>query len=115
MTAAARRWKLNFHKAMMQYADDCALFSRAFNPKKHCLHVKIVNAMPNLYTKDNRISHASVDVDNLNKLTLDGVFSFLPSIDDCAITLLTSSKVYAVDEVISIELELVDFILPSSI
>lgn len=112
LTAAARRWKLSFHKQMLSYKDDCDLFSRSFDPKKHEIHVKIVNHMDNLFTRDGKVSHASIDVDNLNKLTLDGVFSFLPGIDDCAITLLTSSKVYALTDSITIELELVEFVKP---
>ena len=112
LTAAARRWKLNFHKAMMQYADECALFSRAFCPYKHQVKMTIINKMPNLFTKDGRVSHASVDTDNLNKLTIDGIFSFLPAIDDCAVFPLFSDKAYSKEESIVIELELLEFTLP---
>lgn len=91
---------------MIMRQDDCALFSRSFNPFEHCVKVTITNRMINLLTKDGRISHASVDVDNLNKLTLDGVFSFLPGIDDCAITSLISSKIRAKDDSIAVDLEI---------
>jgi hypothetical protein len=113
LTAAARRWKLNFHKSMLSYQGDCDLFSRSFDPFRHCIQVTIVNHMTNLFTKDGKISHASIDTDNLNKLTLDGIFSFLPAIDDCAVTQLNSSKVYAPADSISIELELIEFVKPS--
>jgi Holliday junction resolvase RusA-like endonuclease len=106
LTAAARRWKLQFHKQMLSYQDDCALFSKSFDPFKHCIHAKITNYVSNLITKDGRVSHASNDVDNLNKLTLDSVFSFLPTLDDCAITKLTSEKILAPEDSVSVELEI---------
>ena len=113
LTAAARRWKLSFHKQMLSYQTDCSLFNSLFDPFKHCIRVTIVNHMSNLFTRDGRISHASNDTDNLNKLTIDGVFAFLPALDDCAITHLTSSKVLSKDESIDIELELIEFVKPS--
>lgn len=112
LTAPARRWKLDFHKNMLSYMDEAALFSRAFDPLKHSVQVSIENYMSNLYTKEGKVSHSSMDVDNLNKLTLDGIFAFLPAIDDCAITQLSSSKHYSAEDYIIITLQLSEFTLP---
>jgi Holliday junction resolvase RusA-like endonuclease len=113
LTAAARRWKLEMHKKLLKYQNECAVFSTAFNPRLHELHMTITNYMPNLYTADGRVSHASNDTDNLNKLTIDSLFAFLPAVDDCAITRLVSSKRYAIDYGLSISLELIPFDLES--
>lgn len=104
----ARRWKMEFIKKMRPYLEACKDFARNFNETEHEVHVIINYRLDNLITATGKISHASGDVDNYNKFTLDGIFNHIPGVDDCAVTRLTSSKSLSMTNGIDISLSIAE-------
>ncbi len=90
-------------------AEDVATeaFIKAFDKTKHEIILTISYFQDNIYTKTkpHYVSHASGDLDNNLKLTIDGIFTELPTIDDALVTRITAEKIYSLSERIEILVE----------
>lgn len=81
-TKAAKDYKKNVINHVRPMAPEIFQFETHYSVHDHALACTVVLWLPDLITKDMRISKRSIDIDNSLKCLLDGMFDCFDKLDD---------------------------------